>query len=646
MCGILGYSHTKAPLPEGLLTSAIKDLYHRGPDDSGQFSSGSMSLGAVRLSIRDVAHGHQPMFSPDRNVVIVFNGEIYNHGELRPELEKLGHRFETKCDTEVVLKAFLQWGVDAFARLRGMFAIAVWDEWQRKLTLARDRMGIKPLYYFVENGEIFFGSELKCILAHPDVPRQVNLAGLNCYLSLNWVPAPHTLVAGITKLMPGDFLEWQDGRVQTRTYVPSISKAPQNWSLPQSCEELDYLLTEAVREQLVSDVPLGIWLSGGIDSSTILHYAAKAYPGTLNTFSITFKGRSFDESRYMEEVSKQYGTNHFDFDLNPETEMAGPIEQIAYYSDEPSADAGALPVWFLAKMTRRHVTVVLSGEGADELFAGYLTYQADRYREIAGRFPAGLRRLGLAAANLLPVSDDKISFEYKLKRFLQGSLLTPEIAHVFWNGTFSEAEKRDIYRYADAKPVNDVVTSVNGHHGLERFLQFDQRYYLADDILYKVDRMSMAHSLEARPPFLDPRIVDFAARLPENFKMSGGTTKLILRELMKDKLPRSVLKRPKIGFDIPIHDWFRGELRPLLLDTLSEQAVKESGLFYWPAIKNCLDAHLQRKANLGYHLWGLMVLFIWMKRWNIQPARPQGSEALWPLDTVGSLSSPLPSSSS
>jgi asparagine synthase (glutamine-hydrolysing) len=291
-------------------------------------------------------------------------------------------------------------------------------------------------------------------------------------------------------------------------------------------------------------------------------------------------------------------------------------------------------------MSSKDVTVVLTGEGADELFAGYLTYKADRYAAAARHVPAPLRRAALRCAGFLPVSDDKISFEYKLKRFLQGSLLSPEMAHVFWNGTFTEPEKHQFFRFADADPLDSILGNMSDTPGLQRYLEFDQRYYLADDILYKVDRMSMAHSLEARPPFLDPRIVDFSARLPERFKLKGSQSKYILRRLMQDKLPPNVLRRPKIGFDIPVHDWFRSVLRPMLLDTLSEDSVRATGLFNWNAVEQLLNDHLERKANLGYHLWGLMVLLLWMKQWNVclgssEPALSEAVPTL--LDQVGSL---------
>jgi asparagine synthase (glutamine-hydrolysing) len=620
MCGIAGFSHLRKPLPAGVLTHAVDSITHRGPNQKAKFECDEVSLGATRLAILDIAGGDQPIFSDDRDAVIVYNGEVFNFVELRQELEREGAVFHTHCDTEVILQAFLRWGDASFTRLRGMFAIAIWVQSQRRLVLARDRMGIKPLYYYQQDGEVYFGSELKCIFAHPDVPRRICLDGLNCYLSLNYVPAPYTLVEGIVKLRPGQMLEWKDGVCSVRSYLPPKAKLPVPTSIDAACEELDDLMQKSVKEELVSDVPLGVWLSGGLDSSTVLHYAAAASPNRIHTFGVTFQGRTFDESRYIREVSEHFGTDHTEFDLNTDAELVDAIEQIAYYSDEPSADAGAVPLWFLAKMTARDVTVILTGEGGDELFAGYLTYRANRYSDIARRLPSSLLKAGLAAASLLPVSDDKISFEYKVKRFLQGSLMNPGNAHLFWNGTFSDEEKEHLFRFADSLPLARTLSDLRPGRDVGRFLEFDQRYYLADDILYKVDRISMAHSLEVRPPFLDDRIVDFANRLPDDYKLRGAESKYILRRLMEKKLPHSVLHRPKIGFDIPIHEWFRGVLRPLLVATLTEEAVTSTGLFHWPYVRRLLDDHLERRANLGYHLWGLLVLFIWMKRWNIDTA--------------------------
>src|ERR1700737_3376605 len=316
MCGILGYSHIAKRLPSGVMRAALEALVHRGPDHQGSFCSEHISLGATRLRILDLEGGDQPLFSPDHNVVIVFNGEIFNYHELRAQLEAEDFIFKTRCDTEVVLNAFLRWGSSCFSRLRGMFSIAIWVQSERRLILARDRIGIKPLYYCLQGGEIYFGSELKCIFLHPAVRRNICLSGLNCFLSLNYVPGPFTLVEGIKKLMPGHFLEWGHGAPRWRAYVsaPGSAKAPR--SIDAACDELDGLLTQSLKEQLVSDLPVGIWLSGGLDSSTILHYAANAHQRPLQTYSITFHGRSFDESRYIREVSDHFGTQHLDFDLS------------------------------------------------------------------------------------------------------------------------------------------------------------------------------------------------------------------------------------------------------------------------------------------------------------------------------------------
>jgi asparagine synthase (glutamine-hydrolysing) len=579
----------------------------------------------VRLKIIDLTSGEQPMVSDDGRTVLVFNGEIYNHGQLRRDLERLGHRFHTQCDTETLLHAFLEWDVECFGRLRGMYAAAFWNEQEKRLVLVRDRLGIKPLYCAARHGDIYFGSELKAILLHPDFERRISGEGLKHYLSLNYVPGPHTLVDGIEKLPPGHWLEWKCGRIATGAYWRLYFRPDDRVTLPAAKEELDFLLRDAVREQLVADVPVGVWSSGGLDSSAIVHYASEYASNKLKTFSVSFRGRTFDETRYFREIARQYGTDHHEFDLNPDSGLAEAVQELAHYSDEPSADAGALPVWFLSKMSRRHVTVALSGEGADELFGGYTTYVADRYARRLQVIPPPLRRYLSRVARLMPVSNEKIGLDYKITRMLEGSLLSPLEAHFYWNGTFSPAVHSQLMeapgiellnRYAPlALPPDDV-----GH--VNRFLWLDQLYYLPDDILYKSDRMSMAHSLEVRPPFLDHRIVEFAARLPENLKIRGSRLKFVLRELMRDRLPRPVVKRRKEGFDIPAHHWLRTVLRPLLLDTLNENSVKQTGIFSWPAIESLIRAHLDRRANLGYHLWGLLVLFQWMRYWGIGSASP------------------------
>lgn len=584
-----------------------------------------MSLGAVRLKIIDLEHGDQPIVSGDGDTVIVFNGEIYNHAELRRELEGLGHRFDTRCDTEVVLRAFLHWDTGCFARLRGMFGVALWQESKQRLVLGRDRVGIKPLYVYERAGDLYFGSELKAILAHEDVPRRIDRDGLAYYLSLNYVPTPYTLVEGVRKVRPGHFLEWTAATGKSREecyWAHWVGPVSRRHTLGSATEELDHLLRLAVEEHLISDVPLGVWASGGLDSTTILHYAAELAGRKLKTFSVSFRGQSFDESRYFQEVAERYGTEHHELDLNPEQDLAGAIEEFAWYSDEPSADAGALPVWFLSKMSREQVTVALSGDGADELFAGYKTYVADDFARKGRRIPAWMRKLGLVGARMLPVSDDKISFEYKVKRFLSGSLLDEERAHLYWNGTHTDEERDALYPAGAERSTRDMYDALPADYAqagaLNRYLWIDQRFYLTDDILTKVDRMSMAHSLEVRPPFLDHRVIEFANSLPEDLKIRGGELKFLLRHLMRDRIPAPVTKRAKEGFDIPAHQWFRGILKPLLLETLSEENVRATGLFDWPTMKRLIDSHLARRANVGYHLWGLMTLFLWMKRWNIE----------------------------
>ncbi|MCL6546485.1 MAG: asparagine synthase (glutamine-hydrolyzing) [Bryobacteraceae bacterium] len=596
-------------------------LTHRGPDGSGLYLDGPIALGHRRLAIIDLAGGAQPMPNEDGSVWITYNGELYNEPALREELEAKGHRYRTQSDTETLVHLYEEEGEDFAARLNGMFALAIWQESEKKLFLARDRMGIKPLYYLRRGSDLHFGSELKAILAHPEVERRISRSGLSYYLGLNWVPGPYTLVEGIVKLPPGHWLEWQNGRIQSGSYWKLDFRVRPDWSFGEAKEELDSLLASAVREHLISDVPLGVWSSGGLDSSTILHYAAQSYPGRLKTFSVSFRGRSFDESPYFRLVSSVYGTDHHEFDLNPDQDLPAAIEELSYYCDEPSADAGALPVWFLSKMCRRLVTVALSGEGADELFGGYITYLADRSAALARLAPEKALRAALWMARRWPVSDDKVSLEYKVKRFLEGALLDPDEAHVFWNGTFRTEDKRRLCRFDEHPPVRRLFESLPPDAAkagkLNRYLWFDQLYYLPDDILTKCDRMSMAHSLEVRPAFLDHRIVEFAASLPESFKIRGWTLKFLLRELMRGRLPAEVLKRSKQGFDIPAHDWLRGPLRTLLLDTLTDEAVAASGLFRPEAVRALIRAHLERKANYGYHLWGLLTLFLWLRRWRI-----------------------------
>jgi asparagine synthase (glutamine-hydrolysing) len=621
LCGIAGFTHKNWKPAGEKVREMVATLAHRGPDQQGVFCSNIFSLGAARLKIIDLECGNQPILESGGESGIVFNGEIYNYAELKRELEALGHKFSSHSDTETVLKAFLQWDVGCFARLRGMFAVAVWNLPQKRLVLARDRLGIKPLYFVRRGEDLLFGSELKALFVHPEIERRLSREALDCYLSLNYIPQPWTMLDGIQKIPSGTWMEWKDGKVSTASYWELPYGKISNISLGDAAEQLDGLMAGSIREHMISDVPLGIWLSGGLDSTSVLHYAAKASSSRLKSFSISFHGRSFDESDHIRTIVKEYGTEHEELDLNPGLDLAGAIEEFAYYSDEPSADAGALPVWFLSKLCKKKTTVALSGEGADELFGGYLTYRANRIRRNLRRLPLGAIRLGLAALRKWPVSDEKIGFEYKATRLLEGTLMPAKQAHVYWNGTFAQDDLSAIVSEPLPKTLDDVLGEMSklpaANDDLAPFLWLDQKFYLADDILTKSDRMSMAHSVEVRPPFLDHRIVEFAASLPADLKIRGSSQKVVLRELMKSKLPAETLRRKKIGFDIPAHEWMRGPLRGLLEDALQFGLGEYGQLFRRDAITSLKQRHLQRQINIGYHLWGLLILFLWMKRWKV-----------------------------
>jgi asparagine synthase (glutamine-hydrolysing) len=632
LCGLAGFTHVRHAAAPGRIQDAVASIVHRGPNQQGVFESEAVSLGAARLKVIDIKDGDQPMISDDRDTVIVFNGEIYNHFELRRELQQRGYRFYSQSDTETLLHAFREWDTECFARLRGMFAVALWTESQRRLVLARDRMGIKPLYIARRGDDLYFGSELKTIFVHPEIERWLCLQGLDCYLSLNYVPAPWTLVEGIEKLRPGHWMEWRRGaggkyRTVTHAYWALPKSREQKWSPVDAQAELDRLLKQSVREHLVSDVPLGVWLSGGLDSSSLVHYAAEASSTQLKTFSITFHGRSFDEANYARQVADAYGTDHTELDLNVDQDLPRAIEELSYYCDEPNADSGALPVWFLSWLTRKDATVALSGEGADELFGGYLMQRASLLAGYARRLPGAALEKMLDWAQGLPVSNDKIGFEYKLKRFLRGSAMPAARAHVYWSGTFDDQERRSLLQPVLPRALDAVLDQLASELGrgaseLNAYLWFDQQYFLPDNILAKVDRTSMAHSIEVRTPYLDHRVVEFASSLPSNMKIRRSRQKVILRDLMRGKLPAAILNRKKIGFDIPAHDWFRGPLMPLLEEALAFASAEHSQFFQMSRIQSHVRAHVDRRANLGYHLWGLMTLFFWMRRWGIQTRTP------------------------
>lgn len=630
MCGIAGFTQVSRSVEDSVIRKMTAALVHRGPDQIGCRVSPDAALGAVRLQVIDLAGGSQPFTSDDGGTTLVYNGELYNYRELREELRGRGHRFHSDSDTEVVLKAFLEWDTACFARFRGMFALAIWMDHARRLVLCRDRMGIKPLYIRHVGSDIVFGSELKALFPHPLVTRRLDRVALQDYLSLNYVPAPRTLIEDIEKLPSGHFLDWRNGSAALRCWWTPPQTPDLSLSEEDAQSELDRLLRDSVREHLVSDVPLGIWASGGVDSTTLLHYASELGAKPLRTFSVAFASKADDESRWFREVARQYGTIHEEVELDGGPAVAEAIQEMASFSDEPGADAGALPVWFLAKLSRKHVTVALSGEGGDELFGGYMTYRADHLARPLRLVPRLFRNSALSAArSLLPVNNNRVGFEYKVKRFLEGSLLNPDEAHFFWNGSFSDEQKQALLRNPAEQTLRRLCEDMPrartvGH--LNRYMMLDQRYYLQDNLLYKVDRMSMAHSLEVRPPFLDHRVVEFAGRLPQRLKIRGSRQKLLLKQTMRGKIPDSVLDRSKAGLDIPAHEWFRGPLLPLLSDTFSAAGAPAEELFHMDEVRNLLNSHLSRTANAGYQLWGLLTLFLWMKRWDVEVV-PQDLDA-------------------
>ena len=631
MCGICGFVQRSSAVPDReVLLCMAQSMHHRGPDDLGAWVGPGAGLAMARLAIIDLAGGRQPMAAEDGELWGVQNGEIYNFQELRHRLEGFGHHFASRSDTEVLLHGYEQWGEGVLERLSGMFAFALWDADQRRLLLARDRLGIKPLHYCVQGDRLVFGSEIKAILRAPGVERRVNLEALHAYLTYNYVPAPLTMYQGIYKLPAGHLLTWQDGTVRVRRYWdlpphnPVLARRPEG----EYAEELLSLLSAAVRSHLVSDVPLGVLLSGGVDSSAITALMARLGV-KVQTFSIGFEEKSYDELDYARLVANRYQTDHHEEVVRADAMALAP--RLVDYLDEPFADSSAIPTYLVARMARQHVTVVLSGEGGDEILAGYQTYAADRIAEYYRRLPRPLREWVIKPAAMhLPVSSRKISFDYKAKRFVSGADLPAADRHQAWKVIFGEAEKAALYSpeaAAELAQVADPLEFARTYHqrspatDLLGSMQYvDTKLYLPDDILVKTDRMSMANSLEARVPFLDHTVVEFAAALPPDLRLRRLTKKYILRKAVDPLLPRPVVWSGKRGFNVPVAAWLRGEMRGLLLDRLSPERVRQLGFFSPAAVEGLIDDHLQRRRDLSRNLWGLLMFEMWHERYLEQRA--------------------------
>ena len=622
MCGICGIVQLRKTfeIRSDTLQRMNDVIIHRGPDDEGLYRAPSVGLAMRRLSIIDLAGGHQPLHNKDGSVQVIFNGEIYNFPELREILEAKGHRFATHADTEVIVHGYEEWGPDVVRHLRGMFAFAVWDVIEERLLLGRDRPGIKPLHYYQDGEKFLFGSEIKSILQCEGVPREVNLDALDRFLTFEYVFSPETIFQGIHKLPPGHFLVMnKDGSSRIEEYWDALP-APDNGLDETECaHHLAELLEESVKMRMISDVPLGALLSGGIDSSSIVAFMARHSDRPVKTFSIGFEEQSYNELKYARLVSKHFGTEHHECIIKPDA--VDLVEKLVTNLDEPFGDFSIFPTYLVSKMARDYVTVALSGDGGDELFAGYDTYIADSVARQYQKVPSVIRKNLLPGLlRHVPPSPKKKGFINRAKRFVEGTLLPDDLMHTRWMIFLQDREKRQLYAndllhtYQQGNSyryIQDYFRRSQGHAPLAQQGYVDIKTYLTDDILVKVDRMSMAPSLEARVPFLDHKVMEFAATIPVSLKLKGFTTKHILKKALWDIVPRDILTRGKEGFSIPIKNWLMQELRPLLEDTLSEARLKRRGYFQPAYVRQLMTEHLNGKENHSHRLWALMMVEIW-----------------------------------
>jgi asparagine synthase (glutamine-hydrolysing) len=635
MCGICGILHFGADQPEAdVLSRMTESLRHRGPDSGGIFINGKMGLGHRRLAIIDLSsNGAQPMSSREGTLWISYNGEIYNFAEIRKELERLGYSFHSHTDTEVILKAYEQWGVNCLSRFNGMFAFALWDARLQRLWLVRDRLGIKPLFYSRQPDRLLFASEIKAILCDPVVERKINLTALHHYLSLNYVPAPYSLFAGIEQLLPGHYLLIdEDGNSREESYWDLSYTEKRQESESKLLTEFEQRLSRAIELCLISDVPLGAFLSGGADSSALVYWMSRQREYPVSTFSIGFHEDSYNELHYAQQVANACKTEHHTRIVAPD--VIEVLPKLVWHAEEPTADSSMLPVYYLAQLAREKVTVALSGDGADELLAGYETYQAFYLAKLYRKLPKFLRhRLIEPFVELLPVSHNKVSLDFKLKRFVHGAALDADAGHAYWRMIFDETMKSDLYVPGVLRELigvntfdlyRDVFAQTDAEHPLDRMLYVDTRFYLPNDMLVKVDRMSMAHSLEVRIPFLDYRLVEFLASVPANLKLKGWRKKkYLLKTSLDHHLPESNPWRKKQGFNVPVGSWFQHELRDFAGDHLSTQQLKRIGFFRPEQVIKLFDEHLAGQRDNSHQLWGLLCLSLWWQQFMSAPVTPK-----------------------
>ncbi len=633
MCGIAGILELDGaqPAPADVLERMLVSIFHRGPDEDGRLIDRELAMGMRRLSIIDLPDGTQPIFDESGRYGIVFNGEIYNYRELRQQLIARGHTLKTHSDTEVIVHLFEEHGSGCLEQLRGMFAFAIWDNHRRELFIARDRLGIKPLYYAQRGQTLLFGSEVKALLQHPSLHAELDRRALSDYLSLKYVPAPRTMFSGVTVLPPGHYLWARNGRIEIQQYWDlSFQKPATIQSDDEYLEELEALLRESVRLRLRADVPFGAFLSGGVDSSIIVALMADELNAPVNTFSVGFAGsEGNDELPYAKIVADRFGCKHHTFAISS-GDFLQHAEQVLWHLDQPIADQATVATHMVANLARQHVKMVLTGEGGDELFAGYARYQGERYSpwtthlpNIAGRtirraaaMLPGLRR-GKIAINALTIRDEATRFAN-------------------WFPMFSDDAKRQLLedwsadQSSGAGHVFDrLLKSCDAKEPLDRMLYCDTKAWLVDYLLLRGDKLTMANSLEARVPLLDHKLVEFAARLPTRLKLPGRTRKYLLKRLGSRLLPDSIIHRPKQGFPIPIERWLRHEARPLVHDALSDQRLRARGLFNPQYVQTLVQRHESSYADHATEIWGLVSLEMWMQRFIDAPVidAPAGSFA-------------------
>jgi asparagine synthase (glutamine-hydrolysing) len=629
MCGICGLLALDGagPVDRGGLQAMNAAMVHRGPDSEGSFAEGPVGLAARRLAIIDLAHGDQPMRTADGRVTVVQNGEIYNHEALHAELEAAGHRLRTRSDTEVLAYAYLQWGTDFVKRLRGMFAIALWDATEQRLVLARDRFGIKPLYWGRAGDTLAFASELKALRLAPGFDEAIDSEAVEAFLAFNSIPAPLTIFRAARKLPPGHLLVHEGAEPRIERYArpaPVPAAEVRRDDEATLAAELREALRDSVRAHLVSDVPVGVLLSGGVDSSVLCALAAQESSVPVQTFSIGFQERTFDELDLARSVAERYRTDHRELIVGPDA--AELLPEIAAAFDEPFGDSSALPTYLVCRLASEHVKVALSGEGGDELFGGYETYVADL---VSARGLGRAARLARPVVERLPTSSRRVSLEYRAKRFVRAAHLPPLERHHGWKEIFAPDVRAELLRGGrDGHDPLDVYRAryaeTAGAEPLARLQDVDLGIYLVDDLLVKTDRMSMAHSLEARVPYLDTEVARLAMALPTAAKVRGWAKKRLLRRAAAPLVPKAIVTGRKKGFSIPAAAWLRGPLEPFAREVLSPGRVAAQGLLDPAAVTAVLDRHVSGREDLSRQLWGLLSLSLWLDRPAVRPARAPG----------------------